>query len=334
MHRNVSNSTLNISQANLFTYLIVMGPVIMLLVYAGWIVFILKRIFHQKNKLKELKTNNFHGQKTTFLKYKYTTEYYKNLLILSTIITENLTFLPAILDIVIKAILPTWFITLDVTYVLRGISYVASLVTLCMLNTITIYMIYVSLRYTDFSEIKKRIKKVTIMACVLFFVSLIGLGLLSQIFCTIRGLIEFVYLVKNTKYLYSLFVEQYRNQISEGSYQIYRAQKFATKIFKWFSVSILTGMLIALIGLILEVPFSTLVLAFIIGKVFKKTIFYGRLEQDLISYRWVVRLTLLLSAVVIFLTIIVYSVYLVLRSYRILKGRKNRTIDELETSLI
>ena len=335
MYLNESKRTFNAGLTKFYTYLIVMGPVTVWLVYAGWIVFIINRIWYLKNKKKVLRTKNFKSEKTSFLKYKYSTEYYKHLLLLSTIIMENFTYIPAILDIAIRYFFPTSIIAITAGYVLRGLSYVTFLVTLCMMNTIVIFMTYIILMYTEFSEIKKRLRRIVIMAVILILVSIIGLGLLTQIFCAIRSFIEYTYIIKNSKYLYSILKEQYRYQITEGNYQFYRAQKHVANIYKWFSIFVLAGILIAVIALCLEIPLSILESAFIIGVLFNKNNIYSkRVTSAMYIIKWVLRSMMLLSGIEIFLTIIGYSVYLVIRSYRIREGRKNGRFNELETSLI
>ena len=335
MYRNESNSNINNYLTTLITYLTVLGPITMWLIYAGWIAVILKRLLYLRKKRKELKTKNAQSEKITFLEYKYKSEYYKHILLLATILIENFTYIPAVLNIASKHFFPKSIIAFNVEYILRGLSYVTCLVTLCMTNTIIIYMIHISRRYTEFSEIKKRIRRIIIKAVILIFLFLIGLGLLSQILSTIYGSIEYIRIIKNSKYLYSILKEQYRDQICEGNYQVYKAQKYVANIYKWFSVSIFTGISIVLVTLCFEIPISILESAFLIGVLFKKQLFGKGVTSAIFNYRWGVRLMLVVASAEIFLTIIVYSVYLVIRNSRIRVGRKNGMDSrELEKSLI
>ena len=200
--RYYSNATTTNSLERVFISVAILAMLIMLPIYIAWAVIIVKRIISLKSKLKQLKINPTHLTKR--LNYKYTTEYHKHLLLLATLLVETSTFLPHIASLTIENLFAEYLLASILGYIIRGFSFIACLATICLINTTTEYVIYICKGYTEFSEIKKKIRRLIITLILLTFLTLFGLFIISHIYIAVYVLFEYVSVLKNSKYLYIL----------------------------------------------------------------------------------------------------------------------------------
>ena len=196
-----------------FVSIVILGTLSMLPIYIAWAVVIIKRSISVKSKLKQLKLNPTCSDPR--LKYKYTTEYHKHLFILVTLIAETGIFLPHIASQTVEILFAEYLIAKLLGYIIRGFSFIACLATLSLMNTTTEYVIYIRKGYTEFSEIKKKIRNLIITLILLTFLTLFGLFTLSHFYIVIYLVFEYVRVLKNSKYLFILLQQQYREQINE-----------------------------------------------------------------------------------------------------------------------
>lgn len=328
--RYYSNATTTNSLERVFISVAILAMLIMLPIYIAWAVIIVKRIISLKSKLKQLKINPTHLTKR--LNYKYTTEYHKHLLLLATLLVETSTFLPHIASLTIENLFAEYLLASILGYIIRGFSFIACLATICLINTTTEYVIYICKGYTEFSEIKKKIRRLIITLILLTFLTLFGLFIISHIYIAVYVLFEYVSVLKNSKYLYILLQQHYREQINE-SYFVYKFQKRLANIYKWFSIFILIGVLIITISIWVELLLSTLQVAIFIQATLNGNVYKNPTVLTItICSRFVVRSIAALGTGWIFLTIVCYSIYLLVRNRRVTQVGWNE--DELERPLI
>ena len=327
---NVSNATTINTLQRAFVGIAVIGIFTMLPIYIAWAVVIIKRSITLNRKLRQLKLNPTHSEKR--LKYKYNTEYHKHLLVLVTLLVEICIFLPHAANLIIGNLLAEYLIAKLLCNIIRGFSFIACLATLCLINTTTEYTIYICKCYTEFSEIKKKIRKLIITLILLTFLTLIGLFTLSHFYIAVFVVFEYVRVLKNSKYLYVLLQQQYREQISED-YSLYKFQKQRTNIYKWFSIFMLIGVLLVIVAIWVEFFTSTLQVAIFIQTTLNPSGYkHPTVLLITICSEFMVHAIAALGTVCIFLTIVCYSIYLVVRNKRATRTGWNE--DQLERPLI
>ena len=120
-------------------------------------------------------------------------------------------------------------------FTLHTLPLVIGLASLCLLNTFTIYMLYVSRSYTEFSPIKRRLRNLILLIIFLLILTLLIVigALVAKILVVIIGIYEYVQLISNSKHLYLSLKRQYQN-FSE--YNLFRKHKNITLKYRRLTI--------------------------------------------------------------------------------------------------
>ena len=145
------------------------------ILYVIWLIYFISRFltFHQLRRSTE-------GKETLEVRYRCKTEYYKFALLIAITLVEPFNFIPHTLAYGVKLsardmnqTMSTSFTAISVILTLKSISSVLGLVTISLLNVLTVYMSYVNLCYTEFTLIKRKLWSIVILAVILSLSSFI-----------------------------------------------------------------------------------------------------------------------------------------------------------------